>query len=159
MPAYPSLAAADLDALVDWLDLDTKVRLLSGAGDWTTQAVPEIGLDGVTFSDGPVGVRGAGFAVRAPRRDEDAELRYAVELAGSSDVAVVVVGTDETGESEGFDRTSLALAIGPRALRHWEADQRIWAVEPGEVVLATGPSAGDLRVYASTSLRVAGVQT
>jgi beta-glucosidase len=48
----------DLDALVGQLDLETKVRLLSGAGAWTLEEVPEIGLRTLTVSDGPVGVRG-----------------------------------------------------------------------------------------------------
>jgi beta-glucosidase len=48
----------ELDALVGKLDLETKVRLLSGSGAWTTEAVPEIGLRSMTVSDGPVGVRG-----------------------------------------------------------------------------------------------------
>jgi beta-glucosidase len=47
-----------LDALLGKLDLETKVRLLSGSGAWTTEAVPEIGLRALTVSDGPVGVRG-----------------------------------------------------------------------------------------------------
>ena len=51
----------------------------------------------------------AGFAVSAPRPPADEELAQAVELARSSDVAVVVVGTSEEVESEGMDRTSLAL--------------------------------------------------
>jgi beta-glucosidase len=41
--------------------------------------------------------------------DDDAELEEAVALAREADVAVVVVGTTEEVESEGFDRTSLAL--------------------------------------------------
>jgi beta-glucosidase len=41
--------------------------------------------------------------------DEQAEFDRAVALAGDSEVAVVVVGTSEEVESEGFDRTSLAL--------------------------------------------------
>ena len=41
--------------------------------------------------------------------DDDAELEQAVALARDADVAVVVVGTTEEVESEGFDRTSLAL--------------------------------------------------
>ena len=41
--------------------------------------------------------------------DEQAEFDHAVHLAAESDVAVVVVGTSEEVESEGFDRTSLAL--------------------------------------------------
>ena len=45
----------------------------------------------------------------APVFDEQAEFDRAVALAGDSDVAVVVVGTNEEVESEGFDRTSLAL--------------------------------------------------
>jgi beta-glucosidase len=48
----------DLEGLLGKLDLETKVRLLSGAGVWTTQPVPEIGLRSMTVSDGPIGVRG-----------------------------------------------------------------------------------------------------
>jgi beta-glucosidase len=45
----------------------------------------------------------------APVIDEQAEFDRAVSLAAQSDIAVVVVGTNEEVESEGFDRTSLAL--------------------------------------------------
>jgi beta-glucosidase len=41
--------------------------------------------------------------------DDDAELEQALVLAREADVAVVVVGTTEEVESEGFDRDSLAL--------------------------------------------------
>jgi beta-glucosidase len=44
-----------------------------------------------------------------PVIDERSEFDHAVSLAAESDVAVVVVGTNEEVESEGFDRTSLAL--------------------------------------------------
>jgi beta-glucosidase len=43
------------------------------------------------------------------RRSDDDELAHAAELAAGADVAVVVVGTTEQIESEGFDRESLAL--------------------------------------------------
>jgi beta-glucosidase len=46
---------------------------------------------------------------RAPGPDEDGMIAEAVTVAAESDVAVVVVGTTEQVESEGFDRTSLAL--------------------------------------------------
>ncbi len=46
---------------------------------------------------------------RGPVLDPDASLEEAVALAGKSEVAVVVVGTTAEVESEGFDRTSLAL--------------------------------------------------
>jgi beta-glucosidase len=56
---------------------------------------------------------GAGLAVALtadpPRRDDDDELAAAVALAKSCDVAVVVVGTTDEIESEGFDRTDLGL--------------------------------------------------
>jgi beta-glucosidase len=44
-----------------------------------------------------------------PVIDEQSEFDHAVRLAAESDVAVLVVGTNEEVESEGFDRTSLAL--------------------------------------------------
>ena len=44
-----------------------------------------------------------------PHGTDDEEIDRAVSLARSSDVAVVVVGTTEEVESEGFDRGSLAL--------------------------------------------------
>ncbi|MCR6484399.1 glycoside hydrolase family 3 C-terminal domain-containing protein [Amycolatopsis sp. OK19-0408] len=46
---------------------------------------------------------------RGPVPDPDAALDEAVAVAAKSDVAVVVVGTTAEVESEGFDRTSLAL--------------------------------------------------
>lgn len=49
------------------------------------------------------------LAADPPRLSEADELALAVELARTSDVAVVVVGTTDEIESEGFDRTSLAL--------------------------------------------------
>ena len=47
--------------------------------------------------------------VEAPHPGDDAAIAQAVALAGQADVAVVVVGTTEEVESEGFDRDSLAL--------------------------------------------------
>ncbi|WP_407703185.1 beta-glucosidase [Streptomyces solincola] len=44
-----------------------------------------------------------------PRRDPDELIAEAVEAARAADTAVVVVATTERVESEGFDRTSLAL--------------------------------------------------
>ena len=47
--------------------------------------------------------------VEEPRRPDDEELERAVGLAAAADVAVVVVGTTEEVESEGFDRDTLDL--------------------------------------------------
>ncbi|XVS66668.1 glycoside hydrolase family 3 C-terminal domain-containing protein [Actinosynnema sp. CA-299493] len=49
------------------------------------------------------------LAADPPRLSDADELARAVGLARTSDVAVVVVGTTDEIESEGFDRTSLAL--------------------------------------------------
>jgi beta-glucosidase len=49
------------------------------------------------------------LAADPPRRDEDALIAEAVEAARGADTAIVVVGTTDEIESEGFDRGSLAL--------------------------------------------------
>ncbi|RZU67048.1 beta-glucosidase [Microterricola gilva] len=62
--------------------------------------------------------------------DPQEELERAVELAATSDVAVVVVGTTEALESEGFDRPSLALPAGQD-----ELVRRVSAVNKRTVVV------------------------
>ena len=47
--------------------------------------------------------------LRPPHATDDEEIERAVALARDADVAIVVVGTTEEVESEGFDRASLAL--------------------------------------------------
>lgn len=49
------------------------------------------------------------FAIGAPGPDEDQLIADAAAVAAAADVAVVVVGTTEHDESEGYDRTTLAL--------------------------------------------------
>ncbi|WP_239090635.1 beta-glucosidase family protein [Asanoa iriomotensis] len=49
---------AAIESALATLDLDTKVRLLTGQDYWRLPAVPEIGLAALTMSDGPIGVRG-----------------------------------------------------------------------------------------------------
>ena len=66
----------------------------------------------------------------AVEADDDAELEEAVALARDADVAVVVVGTTEEVESEGFDRTSLALPG-----RQDELVRAVAAVNPRTVVV------------------------
>ncbi|TDE32249.1 glycoside hydrolase family 3 C-terminal domain-containing protein [Actinomadura sp. 6K520] len=50
-----------------------------------------------------------GLGYREPHLPEDDELAAAVAAARDADAAVVIVGTNDDVESEGFDRTSLAL--------------------------------------------------
>ncbi|GIF72246.1 beta-glucosidase [Asanoa siamensis] len=57
---------AAIESALATLDLDTKVRLLTGQDYWRLPAVPEIGLAGLTMSDGPIGVRGVRWAPDHP---------------------------------------------------------------------------------------------
>nr|AGA60123.1 glycoside hydrolase [Burkholderia sp. QM04] len=65
-----------------------------------------------------------------PFEGSDVELERAVELAAASDVAVVVVGTTEQLESEGFDRADLRLPDGQD-----ELVRRVIAANPRTVVV------------------------
>jgi beta-glucosidase len=68
--------------------------------------------------------------LEAPHGTDDEEIAAAVALAAGSDVAVVVVGTTADVESEGFDRTSLALPG-----RQDELVRRVAAANPRTVVV------------------------
>ncbi|WP_240799096.1 glycoside hydrolase family 3 C-terminal domain-containing protein [Streptomyces sp. A0958] len=48
----------ETDPLLDKLDADQKVRLLTGASTWRTYGEAAVGLRPLTLSDGPAGVRG-----------------------------------------------------------------------------------------------------
>jgi len=65
-----------------------------------------------------------------PHGTDDEEMEAAVALAAGSDVAVVVVGTTAEVESEGFDRTSLALPG-----RQDELVRKVAAANPRTVVV------------------------
>jgi beta-glucosidase len=62
--------------------------------------------------------------------DDDTEIAEAVAMAAASDVAIIVVGTTEEVESEGFDRSSLALPG-----RQDELVRRVVAANPRTVVV------------------------
>lgn len=68
--------------------------------------------------------------VEPPHEEDDDAIQRAVALAADADVAVVVVGTTEEVESEGFDRTSLALPG-----RQDELVRRVAAANPRTVVV------------------------
>jgi beta-glucosidase len=72
----------------------------------------------------------AGLAVAAPRLSDEEELARAVDLARTSDVAVVVVGTSEAVESEGIDRRTMFLPG-----RQDELVRAVAAVNPRTVVV------------------------
>lgn len=74
-------------------------------------------------------VRGA-LRHRAPGPGVDEEIAEAVEAARAADLVVVVVGTNDEVESEGWDRTSLALPG-----RQDELVERVLDVAPDAVVV------------------------
>jgi beta-glucosidase len=75
------------------------------------------------------------LGVEAPGLTDDEELDHAVALAGDADVAVVVVGTTDEIESEGFDRTTLTLPGRQDELVH-----RVVAANPRTVVVVNAGS-------------------
>jgi len=56
----------DERGLLAALTLDDKVRLLTGADNWSTRPAPAIGLRPMVLSDGPAGVRGTTMDERNP---------------------------------------------------------------------------------------------
>jgi beta-glucosidase len=62
-----------------------------------------------TFDDAPFQVVGFSLLHREPQRDPDELIAEAVQAAKDADVAVVVVATTASVESEGFDRKDLRL--------------------------------------------------
>ncbi|MFA3872812.1 glycoside hydrolase family 3 C-terminal domain-containing protein [Streptomyces sp. MMCC 100] len=89
-----------------------------------------------------------------PAPDVAASLSEAARAAGAADAAIVVVGTTEHGESEGYDRTSLALgatqdalvravaAANPRTVAVVNSGGPVelpWREETGAVLLAWFP--------------------
>ncbi|RKR87721.1 beta-glucosidase [Micromonospora pisi] len=59
--ATTSVAESAIERALGALDLESKVRLLSGQNWWTLPALPQIGLASLVMSDGPIGVRGIGW--------------------------------------------------------------------------------------------------
>ncbi|WP_024287345.1 beta-glucosidase [Cellulomonas sp. KRMCY2] len=68
--------------------------------------------------------------IEPPHASDDEAIAVAVARAAAADVAVVVVGTNEEVESEGYDRTTLALPG-----RQDELVARVAAVNPRTVVV------------------------
>ncbi|WP_045743383.1 beta-glucosidase family protein [Actinoplanes rectilineatus] len=88
-----------------------------------------------TFEPGAAHSVATTLGHRGPGPDEEGLIAEAVALAARSDVAVIVVGTTEQVESEGFDRTSLALPG-----RQDELVSRVAAANPRTVVVVNAGS-------------------
>jgi beta-glucosidase len=90
------------------------------------QAVVSVEFRPATACQGPVALR-LGIT---PSVDEDTLMAEAVAAAAAADLAIVMVGSAETSESEGYDRDTLALPG-----RQDELVQRVAAASPHTVVV------------------------
>jgi len=102
----------NLEALLDRLDLATSVRLLTGAAMFELHGESSIGLQPLSFSDGPSGVRGPVFSGGRPV----ALLPNATLIASTWDVRVAhgVGGLlAEEARAQGVD-----VALGPTVNLH-----------------------------------------
>lgn len=72
----------------------------------------------------------AAYRHRRPSVSSDVEIAAAVELAGSSELTVVIVGTNEEVESEGWDRTTLRLPG-----RQDDLVEAVLAADPDAVII------------------------
>ncbi|AXG81673.1 beta-glucosidase H [Streptomyces paludis] len=90
-------------------------------------------------ADAPIQSIGFSLAHRAPERDADEMIEEAVAAAAAAGTAIVVVATTDRVESEGFDRTSLALPG-----RQDELVARVAAVNPRTVVIVNSGSPVEL---------------
>ncbi|WP_326603591.1 beta-glucosidase family protein [Streptomyces sp. NBC_01800] len=90
-------------------------------------------------ADSPIPGVSFSFCHLGPRRDPDELIAEAVEAARAADTAVVVVGTTERVESEGFDRTDLRLPG-----RQDDLVRAVAAVNPNTVVVVNSGSPVEL---------------
>jgi beta-glucosidase len=97
---HPGVPADPVEVMVRPGEIRATVDLAEGQ-----EAEVGISLLPEDWPQGPVAIR-LGIV---PAPDSDALLREAVEAARNADVAIVVVGSGPSTESEGFDRPGLAL--------------------------------------------------
>ncbi|MGO4600414.1 beta-glucosidase [Terrabacter sp. 2YAF2] len=102
----------DLDARIARLDLESKVRLLTGATMFTLHDEESIGLGSMAFSDGPTGVRGLEFI----GGDEVALLPNATLIASAWDEDLA----HEVGQvlAEEAQRQRIHVVLGPTINLH-----------------------------------------
>ncbi|WP_338931268.1 glycoside hydrolase family 3 C-terminal domain-containing protein [Streptomyces netropsis] len=101
----------------------------------------EVSLTYVVAEPAGAPIEAVGFCLlhRDPERDAEELLAEAVAAAASADAAVVVVATTERVESEGFDRSTLALPG-----RQDELVAKVAAVNPRTVVVVNAGSPVEL---------------
>ncbi|MEV5575160.1 glycoside hydrolase family 3 C-terminal domain-containing protein [Spirillospora sp. NPDC052269] len=118
-----AFTSSRIGGLVARLDLERKVRLLTGASVWSLHAEPAVGLRPIVVSDGPSGVRGSSL----DDRDPSASLPSATAVAATWDLGRVRrLGALIAAEArrKGVDVVlgpTVNLHRSPRGGRHFEA--------------------------------------
>jgi beta-glucosidase len=111
-PAPDVVEENELAARLERLDLEQKVRLLTGADFWALHAEPEIGLRRLVVSDGPAGVRGEKW----DERDPSANVPSPTALAASWDEARIErIGELLAGEAR---RKGVDVLLAPTVNLH-----------------------------------------
>jgi beta-glucosidase len=110
-------------SLISHLNLDEKVRLLTGKDSWSLHPLPRIGLRSIVFSDGPAGVRGRTWDERSPSINFPSPT--AVAASWSSTTAFSVgQGIGVEARRKGVDvvlAPTINLQRTPYGGRHFEA--------------------------------------
>ena len=109
---YRATVEAAVERAIVKLDLETKVRLLTGVNFWSTYPAPQIGLRPLIVSDGPAGVKGGSI-----EHDETTtSLPSPTSLAASWDEDLVrEVGELLAGEAR---RKGVDVLLGPTINLH-----------------------------------------
>jgi beta-glucosidase len=111
----------------------------------------------VVSVEAPAESDGGGFSVVVRLRNTGARRgRQVVQVYASRESAVDRPARWLAGfavvEADAGEAVDVPVAISTRALRHWDTDRRAWAIEPGDVVLSAGLSAGELSASSTVAL-------
>ena len=120
---YGAMVEVAVERALGGLDLETKVRLLTGFDFWTTNGAPQIGMRPLIVSDGPAGVKGGSIL----HEEATTSLPCPTALAASWDEGLVrEIGELLAGEAraKGVDvllGPTINLHRSPLGGRHFEA--------------------------------------
>ena len=113
----------EIGDMVNRLNLEEKVGLLTGQDSWSMHPIPQIGLRSIVLSDGPVGVRGAVWDERLPSVNFPSPT--ALAASWDRDVARSVgEGLGAEAREKGVDvvlAPTINLHRSPYGGRHFEA--------------------------------------
>jgi beta-glucosidase len=96
-----------IEPVLGKLDLEEKVSLLAGQDFWSLPAIPRVGLRSLVMSDGPIGVRGTGWAPEDP----SVALPSPTALAAAWDPALAVRAGRLLGQEA--RRKGVHVLLGP----------------------------------------------